>query len=108
MADLNPGLLDLKGEMGSDREDNWEVEITGKLARHRQQGVFNILSICTYFGELSLFDVWEQTDIKYILSTIPNTVGLKSTRQDLTSMASATADLSQRGTKLESWMKQTS
>lgn len=46
----------------------------------------------------------KQTDIKYILSTIPSTMGLKSAHQDLISTASVTTDLSQRGTKLESWM----
>ena len=57
-----------------------------------------------HFNELRLFDILEQMDIKYVLNTIPVTVGLTSANQGLISTASATADLSQRGMQLESWV----
>lgn len=62
-----------------------------------QQGICHTLPVFTFFQELSLFDVLEWMDIKYILSTIPGSVGLKSTNQDLTSTASVTAVWKQRG-----------
>lgn len=40
-------------------------------------GIFHTLQVCTGSGELSLFDVLEQAD-KYVLHTIPGTVGLRS------------------------------
>lgn len=57
-----------------------------------------------FFNELRLFDVLEQMDIKYVLNTIPVTVGLTSANQGLISTPSATADLHQRGMQLESWV----
>lgn len=64
---------------------------------------FHTLQLCTDFGELSLFDVLEQMD-KYVICIILGTAGFKSANWDFTSSASAMEDLSQKGTKLESWM----
>lgn len=55
-----------------------------------------------HLSELSLLDVLEQMGIKYILNTIPMTVGLKITNQDL--ISTIFCHLSQRQTQSESWM----